>query len=66
MGIYLGNPGAHNLSNLLYNRVLLRACRRATSTRPAPSISTQQMASALMYGTGTTIAIRTSTAPTTC
>ncbi|HET9102124.1 MAG TPA: molybdopterin-dependent oxidoreductase [Solirubrobacteraceae bacterium] len=58
VGIYLGNPNAHNLSNLLYNRVLLRAL----STRNVYSASTvdqypKQMASALMYGTGTTIAI---------
>ena len=27
LGVYLGNPTAHNLSGLLYNRVLLQAAR---------------------------------------
>ena len=58
VGVYLGNPNAHNLSNLLYTRVL----NRALSTRNVYSASTvdqfpKQMASALMFGTGTSVAV---------
>lgn len=58
IGVYLGNPNAHNLSNLLYTRVL----NRALSTRNIYSASTvdqfpKQMASALMFGTGTSVAV---------
>ena len=58
VGVYLGNPNAHNLSNLLYTRVL----NRALSTRNIYSASTvdqfpKQMASALMFGTGTSVAV---------
>jgi anaerobic selenocysteine-containing dehydrogenase len=56
--VYLGNPSAHNLSNLLYGRVLIKAL----GTRNNYSASTvdqfpKQMASALMFGTGTTVAV---------
>src|ERR1700730_3868185 len=55
---YLGNPSAHNLSNILYARVLLKAL----GTRNLYSASTvdqfpKQMSSALMFGTGTTVAV---------
>jgi anaerobic selenocysteine-containing dehydrogenase len=55
---YLGNPSAHNLSNILYGRVLLKAL----GTRNLYSASTvdqfpKQMASALMFGTGTTVPV---------
>ena len=65
--VYIGNPNAHMLDNLLYNRVLLRAL----GTRNMYSASTvdqypKQMATALMFGTGTTSRCRTSTARTTC
>ena len=58
VGVYLGNPNAHNLDNLLYGRVLLRAL----GTRNLFSASTvdqypKQLASALMFGTGTTVAV---------
>jgi anaerobic selenocysteine-containing dehydrogenase len=58
VGVYLGNPNAHNLSNLLYTRVL----NRALSTHNIYSASSvdqlpKQMASALMFGTGTTVAV---------
>jgi anaerobic selenocysteine-containing dehydrogenase len=58
VAVYLGNPNAHNLSNLLYGKVLLRAL----SSRNVYSASTvdqypKQMASALMFGTGTTVAV---------
>lgn len=55
---YVGNPSAHNLSNMLYNRVVLKAL----ASRNIYSASTvdqypKQMASALMFGTGTTVAV---------
>jgi anaerobic selenocysteine-containing dehydrogenase len=58
VAVYLGNPNAHNLSNLLYTRVL----NRALATRNIYSASSvdqlpKQMASALMFGTGTTVAV---------
>ncbi|HEY5189165.1 MAG TPA: molybdopterin-dependent oxidoreductase [Solirubrobacteraceae bacterium] len=58
VGVYLGNPNAHNLSNLLYTRVL----NRALSSRNIYSASTvdqfpKQMASALMFGTGTSVPV---------
>jgi anaerobic selenocysteine-containing dehydrogenase len=58
VAVYLGNPGAHNLSAILYNRVLLRAL----GTHNVYSASTvdqypKQMASALMFGTGFSVPI---------
>jgi anaerobic selenocysteine-containing dehydrogenase len=58
LGIYLGNPGAHNLSALVYGRVLLKALQ----TRNVFSASTvdqypKQMASALLFGNGATVAV---------
>ncbi len=58
VAVYLGNPNAHQLDNMLYGRVLLRAL----GTRNAYSASTvdqfpKQMASALMFGTGTTVPV---------
>jgi anaerobic selenocysteine-containing dehydrogenase len=58
VAVYLGNPNAHNLSNLLYLKVLTRAL----STRNVYSASTvdqfpKQMASALMFGTGTSVPV---------
>jgi anaerobic selenocysteine-containing dehydrogenase len=58
VGVYVGNPNAHNLSNLLYNRVLLRGL----GSRNLYSASTvdqypKQMAAALMFGTGTTVPV---------
>lgn len=55
---YIGNPAAHSLAFLLYGKVLLKAL----GTRNIFSASTvdqypKQAASALMFGTGTTIAI---------
>lgn len=55
---YLGNPNAHLLDNMLYTPVLLRAL----GTRNRYSASTvdqfpKQMASALMFGTGTTVPV---------
>jgi anaerobic selenocysteine-containing dehydrogenase len=58
VGIYFGNPGAHNLSELIYGRVLVKALQ----TRNVFSASTvdqypKQMASALMFGSGVTVAV---------
>jgi anaerobic selenocysteine-containing dehydrogenase len=58
VAVYVGNPNAHNLSNLLYDKVLIRALQ----TRNVYSASTvdqfpKQMACALMFGTGTTVPV---------
>jgi anaerobic selenocysteine-containing dehydrogenase len=58
VAVYLGNPNAHNLDSILYGRVLLKAL----SSRNLYSASTvdqypKQMASALMFGTGTTVPV---------
>jgi anaerobic selenocysteine-containing dehydrogenase len=55
---YIGNPAAHSLAFLLYGKVLLKAI----GTKNIFSASTvdqypKQAASALMFGSGTTIAI---------
>ncbi|MCW2983893.1 MAG: molybdopterin oxidoreductase, partial [Conexibacter sp.] len=55
---YIGNPAAHSLAFLLYGKALLKAL----GTKNIFSASTvdqypKQAASALMFGTGTTIAI---------
>src|SRR5205807_9327734 len=55
---YLGNPNAHLLANMLYGPVLLRAL--GTHNRYSASTVDQfpkQMASALMFGTGTTVPV---------
>jgi anaerobic selenocysteine-containing dehydrogenase len=58
VGVYLGNPNAHNLASLIYGRVLLRALSThnvftATSVDQLP----KQLAAALMFGTGTTVPV---------
>ncbi len=58
VGVHLGNPNAHNLANLLYLPVFLRALGSrnvfsATTVDQAP----KQMASALMFGTGLSVPI---------
>ncbi|MFL5824507.1 MAG: molybdopterin-dependent oxidoreductase [Solirubrobacteraceae bacterium] len=58
VAVYLGNPNAHNLDSILYGRVLLKA----VASRNIYSASTvdqypKQMASALMFGTGTTVPV---------
>jgi anaerobic selenocysteine-containing dehydrogenase len=55
---YLGNPNAHLLANMLYGPVLLRTL----GSRNRFSASTvdqfpKQMASAMMFGTGTTVPV---------
>jgi anaerobic selenocysteine-containing dehydrogenase len=58
VAVYIGNPNAHNLSALIYARVLVKALQ----THNLFSASTvdqypKQMASALMFGTGLTVAV---------
>jgi anaerobic selenocysteine-containing dehydrogenase len=58
VAVYLGNPNAHNLSSLLYSKVLTRTL----GSRNIYSASTvdqfpKQKASALMFGTGTTVPV---------
>src|SRR5919198_236999 len=57
-GIYFGNPSAHNLSELIYGRVLAKALQ----TRNIFSASTvdqypKQMASALLFGSGASVPV---------
>src|SRR3954452_19007334 len=57
-GIYLGNPSAHQLSSLIYNRVFIKAL----GTRNIFSASTvdqypKQAASAMMFGTPLSVPI---------
>src|SRR5204862_416060 len=58
VAVYFGNPNAHNLSALLYGRVVLKAL----GSRNIYSASTvdqfpKQLASAYLFGTATTIAV---------
>jgi anaerobic selenocysteine-containing dehydrogenase len=58
VAVYLGNPNVHNLSLTVYGQVLLRALR----TKNVYSASTvdqipKQLASGLMFGTFTTVAV---------
>jgi anaerobic selenocysteine-containing dehydrogenase len=58
VAVYVGNPSAHSLAFLLYGKVLLKAI----GTKNIFSASTvdqfpKQAASAMLFGTGTTIAI---------
>src|SRR3954454_3056160 len=58
VGLYLGNPNAHNLSALLYGRVLVKAL----GSRNVYSASTvdqypKQLASAYLFGSAATVAI---------
>ncbi|HEX4492722.1 MAG TPA: molybdopterin-dependent oxidoreductase [Acidimicrobiia bacterium] len=58
LAVYLGNPTAHNLSGLLYNRPLLQAAR----TRNVYSASTvdqmpKQVSAAMMFGAALSIPV---------
>ena len=58
VAVYLGNPSAHNLSGLLYNRVLLQAAR----TQNVYSASTvdqmpKQVSAGLMFGAALSIPV---------
>ncbi|ADB50986.1 molybdopterin-dependent oxidoreductase [Conexibacter woesei] len=58
VALYIGNPSAHNMSALLYGRALAKGL----GSRNVYSASTvdqypKQLASALMFGTATTVAV---------
>src|SRR3954467_9644121 len=58
VGVYVGNPTAHNLSSMLYGRVLIKGL----GSRNVYSASTvdqfpKQLASAYLFGTGTTVPV---------
>lgn len=58
LAVYLGNPGAHSLSAMLFNRALLQGL----GTRQRFSASTvdqmpKQVASGYMFGTGVSVAV---------
>jgi anaerobic selenocysteine-containing dehydrogenase len=58
LAIYMGNPSAHNLAGLVYNRVILQAAR----TKNVYSASTadqmpKQVSAGLMFGGGLTIPV---------
>jgi anaerobic selenocysteine-containing dehydrogenase len=58
VGTYLGNPGAHNLSALLYNRLMLQAL--GTLNRFSASTVDQapkQVASGWLFGSPTAVAV---------
>jgi anaerobic selenocysteine-containing dehydrogenase len=58
VGVYLGNPVIHNLSGTLYVKVLLRALSsRSVFTASTLDQMPKQLASALMFGTSTTVAV---------
>jgi anaerobic selenocysteine-containing dehydrogenase len=58
VGVYLGNPGVHNLSLGLYSRVLLRALRtRNIFTASTVDQMPKQVAAGLMFGTMLSIPI---------
>lgn len=58
LGIYLGNPGAHNLAPMIYNRVMNQASRSknifsASTVDQMP----KQVSAGLMFGTGLSIPV---------
>jgi anaerobic selenocysteine-containing dehydrogenase len=56
--IYFGNPGTHNLSVHLYGRLLARALgSRNVYTAATVDQYPKQMASAMMFGAGTLVAV---------
>lgn len=56
--VYVGNPNAHNLAGLLYNRAVLRALG-STNVFSASTVDQRpkEIASALMFGGGLTIPV---------
>jgi len=58
VGVYLGNPGAHSLSLMLYNRLLLQALgtRRRFSASTVDQMP-KQVAAGYMFGTGVSVAV---------
>ena len=56
--VYIGNPSAHSLGALLYNRALLKALgTRNIFTASTVDQAPKQAASALMFGTGLSVPI---------
>ena len=58
IGTYLGNPGAHNLSSMTFNRVLLQAIgsRQRFSASTVDQIP-KQVSSGLMFGSPSTVPV---------
>jgi anaerobic selenocysteine-containing dehydrogenase len=58
VAVYLGNPNAHLLSNMLYGRVLVKALgtRNVFSASSVDQLP-KQLAAALMFGTGTSVPV---------
>ncbi|MCX6389372.1 MAG: molybdopterin-dependent oxidoreductase, partial [Solirubrobacterales bacterium] len=58
VGIYAGNPNAHNLSSLLYNRVLIKSLgSRSLFSASSLDQLPKQLASGLMYGSPLSVAV---------
>ncbi|WP_259314855.1 molybdopterin-dependent oxidoreductase [Capillimicrobium parvum] len=58
VALYLGNPNAHNLSSLLYAKPLVKALgTRNVFTASTVDQYPKQLASGLMFGTATTVAV---------
>jgi anaerobic selenocysteine-containing dehydrogenase len=58
LGVYLGNPSAHNLGSLVYGRVLVKALQtRNLFTASTVDQYPKQLASALLFGSGATVAV---------
>lgn len=58
LAVYLGNPGAHSLSAMLYNRLLLQGLgtRRRFSASTVDQMP-KQVAAGYMFGTGVSVAV---------
>ncbi len=58
LAVYLGNPGAHSLSAMLYNRMLLQGLgtRRRFSASTVDQMP-KQVAAGYMFGTGVSVAV---------
>ena len=58
VAVYLGNPGAHNLASLVYNRVLLQSAR-TTNVYSASTVDQmpKQVSAGLMFGTALSIPV---------
>lgn len=58
LAVYLGNPGAHSVSAMLYNRILLQGLgtRRRFSASTVDQMP-KQVASGYMFGTGVSVAV---------
>ena len=58
LGVYLGNPGAHSVSAMLYNRMLLQGLgtRRRFSASTVDQMP-KQVAAGYMFGTGVSVSV---------